>query len=438
MRDVADRRKPTPNPARRGALPPLLLALALALVPLAGCARDAGTNPAETSQGETQTEDEKRPSTQEGQDEQDEREAAPVGPRPSSVGTLLETQVGYGAIAANANGYDYFYSSDLSAICRASVERPEPQVIVPLKGDNDPSGGGPEYVVALLAHGDKIYYLREGLSAEQRPDLWCANLDGSGATMLRRFDDLSFRPACLAIHEGRLLVVAPKDGTQAVMSISLDDQSWEDMGAIEGAQEHSLVLLTTEHAYFAASTDPSDPTAREAIFAYGLEDENVYEVYRSELGSVELLAAGDGRIVALERERTDVDKRLVSVSLDGSDVQVLEQDSDVRGGGCVMDGSFRYVARADDFETALEPLEFYEHWSIREVALSGGEPATLLEGFYAMDPQIIASGDHLVVYDAGRQMPNIGSNMGALAAGGEKLVSYAGWSQESLSDLLPR
>lgn len=424
MRTVTNRPRPAAHPVRRGILLPLTLFLALLPVPLAGCAQDTGPEPTETSPEENKTEDEK--------------ETAPLGTRPSSTGTLLEYQVSCGAIATNVEGYDYFYSSDLSAICRARVDRPEPEVIVTLSGDYDPSGEGPEYVVALLEYDDRIYYLKESLADEQRPDLWCVNVDGSGNTMLRQFDDISFRPACLAIHGGRLLVVAPRGDAQVVMSMSLADQSWADVGTIRGVEDYSPVFLTTELAYFDTSTDPSDPLAYEAICAYGLEDDTVYEVYRSELGGIELLAAGNGRIIALDYGRDTTSKRLISVSLDGLDVRVLEQDASTLRSGCVIDGRFRYVAEAEDFDTAPEPLEFFEHWSIGEIALSGGEPATLIEGFYARDPQIIASGDHLVVYDAGHQMPNIGSNIGALSADGKALVSYAGQSQEYLRSLLPR
>lgn len=435
MRTVTYRPRPATHPVRRGVLLPLALMLALALVPLTGCSQHVGPEPAETPQEENQTGNEGTPSPEE-ESAGDGQEAAPLGPRPSSTGTLLEHQVGCGAIAANVEGYDYFYSSDLSAICRARVDRPEPEIIVPLAGDFDPSGVGPEYVVALLEYDGRIYYLKESLANEQRPDLWRVNVDGSGNTLLRQFDDISFRPACLAIHEGRLLVVAPRDDVQVVMSMSLADQSWEEMGTIEEVEDYSPVFLTTELAYFDTSSDPSDSMACEAICAYGLEDGNVYEVYRSELGGIELLAAGSERIVALDYGRGATSKRLVSISLDGSDVRVLEQDASVLRRGCVMDGSFRYVAEADDFDTAAEPLEFFEHWSIGEIALSGGEPTTLIEGFYAQDPQIIASGDHLVVYDAGHQIPNIGSNMGVLAADGQALVSYAGQSQEYLCGLL--
>lgn len=193
------------------------LALAL-LVPAAGCT-GAGTaqqpaGQADQSAGQTAT----------GQDR-------------------AENQAFYGQISASDGTYDYFYSCDESAICRASMSAPTAGVVVPLSA----SQSTPEYVTFLLTHGDWLYFVREGDASSA--GIWRARKDGSEAQLLRGLGGVAVRPTCMAVVEGRLYAAVPRTDDAGekyleAFSMSLEDLSWRDEQVVEGASSAGTAFFS--------------------------------------------------------------------------------------------------------------------------------------------------------------------------------------------------
>lgn len=167
-----------------------------------------------------------------------------------------ENQALYGQISATDGTYDYFYSSDESAICKASLESPRAEVVHPLSA----SQSGAEYVTSLLAHEDWLYFVREG--AADKAGIWRARKDGSEAQLLRGLGGIAVRPTCMAIIDGRLYVAVPRTDDAGeeyleAFSMSLEDLSWRDEQTIEGVSSFGSAFFSPNGELVLGAADAS-------------------------------------------------------------------------------------------------------------------------------------------------------------------------------------
>lgn len=185
-----------------------------------------------------------------------------------------KNQTFYGQISATDGTYDYFYSCDESAICRASLSNPAAQVVLPLSG----SMTNPEYVTFLLEHNDWLYFVRESVADDA--GIWSVRTDGTEARLLRGLGGAAVRPACMAIIEDRLYAAVPRTDSVGneyleAFSMSLEDLSWRDEEIIEGVSSSDAAFFTPTGSLVVDDTASSyDPLAADGSAPEFVRDES--------------------------------------------------------------------------------------------------------------------------------------------------------------------
>lgn len=427
--------------ARRHPLvPPLLCTGALAaalLAPLVGCAG------AEAPETETPVEERVPPEEDDGEKDGGERgegekdlppedetegDGSPdvelgVSRLPQIDEAPAEGQALYGQIAVSADdGYDYFFSSNEYALCRARPGVPGAEVVLPLP---DPIYSG-EYMTFLVVDGDRIFYVREG--SHDSAGIWSVRTDGSDNRLLRHLGGAAARPTCMAVVGDRLYAVMPKTNEQTgdqyaeIFSMSLESQGWRTEGAVDGFVTWESAFLTTESAYLSLDPTYSSDVERACILRFDLRDGSTSVVYESELDTIEYITPSDRGIVLHERTSSadGGPERQVLLPWGGGEAEELQSASYVMAG----DDALTFV-RDESYDPSTGPYEFMGRWSLQSTPMLGGEPTVLLDEFYAEWPMLNVMGDHYVLYDAGHQMPDIGRNVISLTPG-RGTATYAG------------
>ena len=88
---------------------------------------------------------------------------------------------------------------------------------------------------------------------------------------------------------------------------------------------YAYFVLTPDRIYYAATpTNSSSSTqSKSTIYAQDLDGSNMSVIYESDIGTISALAYKDGRLYFEESNSTINYQKLVSVAVDGSDVQRL-------------------------------------------------------------------------------------------------------------------
>lgn len=352
---------------------------------------------------------------------------------------LANNAVLAGGAAASNGTWDFFYSSEQSAICRASVDSPQAEAIVSVPESED-YAGYPAYLISHLAvDGDALYYIAApidnsaGISEVHRVSIdgsddqliytYEPEVDeqGSGTgfiTQLSAFDGTVYITASAFESDSSnasdagdsytsvsRVIVLDEDGTV----VSDDQLSLGASGTVIATPDLSIALK--------AETEGDATSGGVAAVEPGDEGEQT-EIYHVDNGFV-LLAALTDTSVVFQELIPDGGSSICQMALDGSDMETLYAEPDGMTARLIAvseDTAFVQLYDAD----AVEVTE----WDLLALPLDGGEAETIAEGLDYANPTVSVLGNHLLITENGEGIGSDGARVAAYSFDGELLAEY--------------
>lgn len=319
----------------------------------------------------------------------------------------------YGRVAAD-DGYDYFYSSEFHAICRAKPGS-EVERIFEVPMIDDSGYESPEfYVMNVAVSKGNVFYVTlaydtySGLSSYE---LRCVRADGSDDRSVMEIEtpDGGFSTVNgLYAYDGRayLAVYSYGEYDNAEIAVMSADPAGEDVRTectLEGAG-NGMVLITPEKIYYTESTYVSQGDSHVALYVRNIDGSGSERLYQRDDASISHLAlAGDG-VICREYDSTRETSRILLIGVDGES-EVLYRTSRDEGANliaCSEDTAYLMSYEVD------ENLYDIAEWDLVAVPLAGGEERTIAEGLTYYNPTAAVMNGHLLLIENGQDIDGVG------------------------------
>ena len=332
---------------------------------------------------------------------------------------------------SSAGGYDYFYSAEMEAICRAKPGA-EVEKVLPVPNDTSMGYSRPEfYVMGVAADGDSVFYTILGYEPDTYDSylqLRCVNADGSDDRLLKEFEhgvDTYVNMGSLYAYDGRAyLAVTESDsygnGKTEIISIDAAGEDERIECTMESSYTQYVVLpdriYYTEQEYGYSDSD----LGFAAIYVRNIDGSGSERIYSVDGGSIAGLALAGDKIICREYNYTTEAQRIVSIDTETGDTETLYRPEE--GYSAVL------LAVSDD--TAY--LERYasdnydiSRWDLIAVPLSGGEPVELVVGMDYYNASGAVMNGHLLLTENGQDIGSVAMRAMAIdLKTGEVLEEY--------------
>ena len=332
---------------------------------------------------------------------------------------------------SSAGGYDYFYSAEMEAICRAKPGS-EVEKVLPVPNDTSMGYSRPEfYVMGVAADGDSVFYTILGYEPETYDSylqLRCVNADGSDDRLLKEFEhgvDTYVNMGSLYAYDGRAyLAVTESDsyGNGKTEIISIDAAGEDER--IECTMESSytqFVVLPDKIYYTEQEYGYSDgDLGFAAIYVRNIDGSGSERIYSVDGGSIAGLALAGDKIICREYNYSTEAQRIVSIDTETGDTETLYRPEE--GYSAVL------LAVSDDtayLERYASDTYDISRWDLIAVPLSGGEPVELVVGMDYYNASGAVMNGHLLLTENGQDIGSVAMRAMAIdLKTGEVLEEY--------------
>lgn len=332
---------------------------------------------------------------------------------------------------SSAGGYDYFYSAEMEAICRAKPGS-EVEKVLPVPNDTSMGYSRPEfYVMGVAADGDSVFYTVLGYEPETYDSylqLRCVNADGSDDRLLKEFeqgDDTYVSLGSLYAYDGRAYLAVTEsngygNGKTEVISIDAAGADERVECTMESSYTQYVVLpdkiYYTEQEYGYSDSD----LGFAAIYVRNIDGSGSERIYSVDGGSISSLALVGDKIVCREYNYSTEAQRIVSIDIETGDTETLYRPED--GYSAVL------LAVSDDtayLERYASDTYDISRWDLIAVPLSGGEPVELVVGMDYYNASGAVMNGHLLLTENGQDIGSVAMRAMAIdLKTGEVLEEY--------------
>ena len=316
----------------------------------------------------------------------------------------------YGALTF-ADGYDYFYSSQEQAICRA---KPGGELERIVDAPSLPSS----YILDIAVDGEHLFYVCSGSEMDETDtyisfaELRCVNIDGSDDHLLDRFESSGgaySTPGTLYAYEGRAyLAVMESDsygmGETRVMSYDAAGEDVRTECTLEAGYSQVVILPDTIY-YLDQEYGYSNPDlGYVALYRCNLDGSDSERLYEADGCSINSYAVAGDTLVVDELNYARSEQRIMTIDLaTGDTASIYRPDAGYGGSLLAISGDTVFVERYDSTSYGEDP------WNIIAVSLESGEETEFATGIDYLNPYGAVMNGHLLITENGLDVASLGS-----------------------------
>lgn len=319
-----------------------------------------------------------------------------------------------GTVSAEADGYDFFYSTEVGGICRADPGSGEVELIYPVDSTTYQVG-------AMAVGGDRLFFSYGSYMDGSLPhEIHSIATDGTDDRTLvsDRFgcpDGSYLNVGQIVIYDDTLYVVASasgEGGRRTTVTTMAEDGSACTLRCSIDRPVGSSFLVMPDSAYYADTTAGT-------IVRYRFDGGQTETVYTGSLGSFIGLSSSGDRLVVLENGGGRF--AVTSIAPDGSDARTVYEAAPSTG--CRLLATSGDSVYLESYETAPDMVDITV-WDLLRVPLDGGEPQTLAEDLDVYNPTASVLGDRLLILENGQYPGAAGGRAVSIGLDGSNVIEY--------------
>ena len=319
-----------------------------------------------------------------------------------------------GTVSSAADGYDFFYSTEVGGICRADPGSGEVELIYPVDSTTYQVG-------AMAVDGDRLFFSYGSYMDGSLPhEIHSIATDGTDDRTLvsDRFgcpDGSYLNVGQIVIYDDTLYVVASasgEGGRRTTVTTMAEDGSACTLRCSIDRPVGSSFLVMPDSAYYADTTAGT-------IVRYRFDGGQTETVYTGSLGSFIGLSSSGDRLVVLENGGGRF--TVTSIAPDGSDARTVYEAAPSTG--CRLLATSGDSVYLESYETAPDMVDITV-WDLLRVPLDGGEPQTLAEDLDVYNPTVSVLGDRLLILENGQYAGSAGGRAVSIGLDGSNMIEY--------------
>lgn len=319
-----------------------------------------------------------------------------------------------GTVSSAADGYDFFYSTDVGGICRADPGSGEVELIYPVDSTTYQVG-------AMAVDGDRLFFSYGSYMDGSLPqEIHSIATDGTDDRTLvsDRFgcpDGSYLNVGQIVIYDDTLYVVASasgEGGRRTTVTTMAEDGSACTLCCSIDRPVGSSLLVMPDSAYYADTTAGT-------IERYRFDGGQTETVYTGSLGSFIGLSSSGDRLVVLENGGGRF--AVTSIAPDGSDARTVYEAAPSTG--CRLLATSGDSVYLESYESAPDMVDITV-WDLLRVPLDGGEPQTLAEDLDMYNPTASVLGDRLLILENGQYPGAAGCRAVSIGLDGSNVIEY--------------
>lgn len=319
-----------------------------------------------------------------------------------------------GTVSSAADGYDFFYSTEVGGICRADPGSGEVELIYPVDSTTYQVG-------AMAVGGDRLFFSYGSYMDGSLPhEIHSIATDGTDDRTLvsDRFgcpDGSYLNVGQIVIYDDTLYVVASasgEGGRRTTVTTMAEDGSAYTLRCSIDRPVGSSFLVMPDSAYYADTTAGT-------IVRYRFDGGQTETVYTGSLGSFIGLSSSGDRLVVLENGGGRF--TVTSIAPDGSDARTVYEAAPSTG--CRLLATSGDSVYLESYETAPDMVDITV-WDLLRVPLDGGEPQTLAEDLDVYNPTASVLGDRLLILENGQYAGSAGGRAVSIGLDGSNMIEY--------------
>ncbi len=319
-----------------------------------------------------------------------------------------------GTVSAEADGYDFFYSTEVGGICRADPGSGEVELIYPVDSTTYQVG-------AMAVGGDRLFFSYGSYMDGSLPhEIHSIATDGTDDRTLvsDRFgcpDGSYLNVGQIVIYDDTLYVVASasgEGGRRTTVTTMAEDGSAYTLRCSIDRPVGSSFLVMPDSAYYADTTAGT-------IVRYRFDGGQTETVYTGSLGSFIGLSSSGDRLVVLENGGGRF--AVTSIAPDGSDARTVYEAAPSTG--CWLLATSGDSVYLESYETAPDMVDITV-WDLLRVPLDGGEPQTLAKDLDVYNPTASVLGDRLLILENGQYAGSAGGRAVSIGLDGSNMIEY--------------
>lgn len=319
-----------------------------------------------------------------------------------------------GTVSSAADGYDFFYSTEVGGICRADPGSGEVELIYPVDSTTYQVG-------AMAVDGDRLFFSYGSYMDGSLPhEIHSIATDGTDDRTLvsDRFgcpDGSYLNVGQIVIYDDTLYVVASasgEGGRRTTVTTMAEDGSACTLCCSIDRPVGSSLLVMPDSAYYADTTAGT-------IERYRFDGGQTETVYTGSLGSFIGLSSSGDRLVVLENGGGRF--TVTSIAPDGSDARTVYEAAPSTG--CRLLATSGDSVYLESYESAPDMVDITV-WDLLRVPLDGGEPQTLAEDLDVYNPTASVLGDRLLILENGQYPGAAGGRAVSIGLDGSNVIEY--------------
>lgn len=319
-----------------------------------------------------------------------------------------------GTVSSAADGYDFFYSTEVGGICRADPGSGEVELIYPVDSTTYQVG-------AMAVDGDRLFFSYGSYMDGSLPhEIHSIATDGTDDRTLvsDRFgcpDGSYLNVGQIVIYDDTLYVVASasgEGGRRTTVTTMAEDGSACTLCCSIDRPVGSSLLVMPDSAYYADTTAGT-------IERYRFDGGQTETVYTGSLGSFIGLSSSGDRLVVLENGGGRF--TVTSIAPDGSDARTVYEAAPSTG--CRLLATSGDSVYLESYESAPDMVDITV-WDLLRVPLDGGEPQTLAEDLDVYNPTASVLGDRLLILENGQYAGSAGGRAVSIGLDGSNMIEY--------------
>lgn len=319
-----------------------------------------------------------------------------------------------GTVSSAADGYDFFYSTEVGGICRADPGSGEVELIYPVDSTTYQVG-------AMAVDGDRLFFSYGSYMDGSLPhEIHSIATDGTDDRTLvsDRFgcpDGSYLNVGQIVIYDDTLYVVASasgEGGRRTTVTTMAEDGSACTLCCSIDRPVGSSLLVMPDSAYYADTTAGT-------IERYRFDGGQTETVYTGSLGSFIGLSSSGDRLVVLENGGGRF--AVTSIAPDGSDARTVYEAAPSTG--CRLLATSGDSVYLESYESAPDMVDITV-WDLLRVPLDGGEPQTLAEDLDVYNPTASVLGDRLLILENGQYPGAAGGRAVSIGLDGSNVIEY--------------
>ena len=319
-----------------------------------------------------------------------------------------------GTVSSAADGYDFFYSTEVGGICRADPGGGEVELIYPVDSTTYQVG-------AMAVDGDRLFFSYGSYMDGSLPhEIHSIATDGTDDRTLvsDRFgcpDGSYLSVGQIVIYDDTLYVVASasgEGGRRTTVTTMAEDGSACTLCCSIDRPVGSSLLVMPDSAYYADTTAGT-------IERYRFDGGQTETVYTGSLGSFIGLSSSGDRLVVLENGGGRF--AVTSIAPDGSDARTVYEAAPSTG--CRLLATSGDSVYLESYESAPDMVDITV-WDLLRVPLDGGEPQTLAEDLDVYNPTASVLGDRLLILENGQYPGAAGVRAVSIGLDGSNVIEY--------------